>query len=113
MSVRVFSDDSASLLTRIKTLIDEGHITTWEYDRDGDFTHSPNQWRGRAYLRPEVQEDKLRLTIIRTQGEPLTREVFSVYQGRFIEMLSAHVYKRFTSAVASPSPVQGEAALDN
>jgi hypothetical protein len=25
--------------------IDEGHVVTWSCDRDGDFTHTPDQWR--------------------------------------------------------------------
>jgi len=108
MSVRAFTDDAGGLLTRIKTLIDQGHIMTWSYDSDGDFTHTPPQWKNKAWLRPEVQSDKLRLVIINNQKVPFTRELFAVYHGRFIEMLISHVANRYTSASASPSPVSGD-----
>lgn len=110
MSVRAFTDDAAGLLARIKKLIDQGHIVTWEYDDDGDFTHTPadGQWSGKAWLRPQLHSDKLRMVIVKTEGVPLTREIYSVYHGRFIEMLIAHVANKFTSVSASPNPVSGD-----
>jgi len=35
-----FTDDADGLLTKIKKLIDRGHITTWSYNIGGDFTHA-------------------------------------------------------------------------
>ena len=113
MSVRAFTDDAAGLLTRIKKLIDQGHITTWAYDGQGDFTHTPTQWKNKAWLRPEEKSDKLRLVIVANTKVPLTREIFAVYHGRFIEMLISHVDDRFTSACASPNPVDDEPELED
>lgn len=107
MSIRAFTKDSTGLLARIKTLIDQGHITTWEYDSDGDFTHTPSQWKNKAWLQPEVQDDKLRLTIMGTTSG-LSREVYAVYHGRFVEMLVAHVSDRFTTVSASPNAAAGD-----
>jgi len=107
MSVRAFTDKSAALLAKIRKLIDQGHITTWEYDKDGDFTHTPTQWKNKAWLKPEEQADKLRLTIIAPQSG-MTREVFAVYHGRFIEMLIAHVPNDFTNVSASPFAATGD-----
>jgi hypothetical protein len=113
MSVRAFTDDAAGLLTRIKKLIDQGHITTWSYDADGDFTHTAagGQWKNKAFLRPQVKSDMLRLVIVNNTKVPLTREIFAVYHGRFIEMLIAHVSDKFTQASASPNPAEGEPAI--
>jgi hypothetical protein len=107
MSIRAFTDDSAALHARIRKLIDQGHITTWAYDSDGDFTHTPTQWKNKAWLRPDEQTDKLRMTIIGPKSG-LTREVFAVYHGRFIEMLIAHVSSKFGTVSASPNPVEGD-----
>jgi hypothetical protein len=95
-------------------LIDQGHIATWRYDGDGDFTHtaSSGQWNGKAWLRPQVKSDMLRLVIVKTERVPLTREIYAVFHGRFIEMLIAHVPNKFTQASASPNPAEGEPALD-
>jgi hypothetical protein len=108
MSVRALTNDAGGLLTRIKKLIDQGHITTWSYDSASDFTHTPTQWKNKAWLRPQVQSDKLRLVILKNKTEPLTREIFAVYHGRFIEMLISHVADWYTTASASPNPVSGE-----
>ena len=112
MSVRAYTDDASGLLARIKRLIDQGHITTWRYDREGDFTHTPSQWDGKAWLRPEEQDDKLRLTILKTEGVSLTREIYAVYHGRFIEMLVAHVPANFSSTYASPNPAAGDFRIE-
>jgi hypothetical protein len=111
MSVRAFTNSAAALLAKIRKLIDQGHIDTWEYDHEGDFTHTPSQWEGLAWLRPQPQSDKLRLVIVKTEDIPRTREVFAIYNGRFIEMLIAHVPDKFTSACASANPADDEPAL--
>jgi hypothetical protein len=43
----------------------------------------------------------------------VTREIFAVYHGRFIEMLIAHVPGYFTDARATPNPDNDEAALQD
>jgi hypothetical protein len=111
MSVRAFTEYADALLTKIKRLIDQGHITTWSYDEEGDFTHTATQWKNRAWLRPQVQPDRLRLVIRKSKTVPLTREVFAIYHGRFIEMLIEHVPKDFVRASATPNPVKGDAAI--
>jgi hypothetical protein len=113
MSVRAFTDDANGLLTKIKKLINQGRIDTWVYDKDGDFTHTPPQWKTKAWFRPQVKPDMLRLVIFNNKNATLTREIFAVYHGRFIEMLIAHVPDDFESLSASPNPVSGdEPSLD-
>jgi hypothetical protein len=114
MAVHAFTDDAASLLARIRKLIDGGRIDTWAYDNEGDFTHtaSTGQWKNEAWLRPSVETDRLRLRIIKPKNKGLTREVFAVYHGRFIEMLVAHVPDYFTTARASANPAEHEPALE-
>ena len=108
MSVRAFTDDADGLLARIRKLIDQGHIETWAYDKDGDFTHTPAQWKNKAWLRPQVKSDMLRMVILNNTKVTFTREIFAVYHGRFIEMLISHVSDLYTSASASPNPVSGD-----
>jgi hypothetical protein len=110
MSVRAFTDNATALLARIKKLIDEGHIETWAYDSDGDFTHTPasGQWKNKAWFRPQVKSDMLRMVILNNKKVTFTREIFAVYHGRFIEMLTSHAPELYTSASASPNPVSGD-----
>lgn len=108
MSVHAFTKNPAVLLAKIKQLISQGHIRTWSCDDEGDFTHTPEQWRGKAWLRPKQQPDRLRLHII---ASGITREVFAIYHGRFVEMLIKHVPEYFDSAAGTPNPSNDEPDL--
>jgi hypothetical protein len=77
MAIRAFTDNGRSLLARIRGLIDQGHIDTWSYDKDGDFTHTPPQFKNKAWLHLEVQNDRLRLRIIPPLRGSLSLERFS------------------------------------
>jgi len=59
MSVRALTADAQDLLDEIKTQIDQGHIETWSYSQAGDFTHTPTQWKNKAWLRPKVEKDSV------------------------------------------------------
>ncbi|WP_036114654.1 MULTISPECIES: hypothetical protein [Luteibacter] len=89
------------LLAAMKKAIDQGHVTTWKYDSDGDFTHTPDQWRGKAWLRPKVVAGELQLGILFPRGHQATKEVYAVYHGRFIEMAMAHFDTSFGKAVGT------------
>jgi hypothetical protein len=111
MAVRAISDDAQGLLKEIKKQIDAGHIDTWSYDSDGDFTHTPPQWKNQAWLKPTVEKERLRLRIMKRKNKALAREVFAVYQGRFIEMLVKHVPDLFSDARATPKPATDEPSV--
>lgn len=64
MSVRVTTTKPKALLSSIKQAIDDKKIETWEYDSDGDFTHSPKQWKNEAWMRPMIDDGRLILKII-------------------------------------------------
>jgi hypothetical protein len=97
MALFVFTDKASELLSAVKAAIDGKHIDTWRYDKDGDFTHSPEQWVNRAWLRPSIAESALTFGIIGRKSDDLTKEEYAVYHGRFVEMLLAHFDKRFST----------------
>lgn len=86
------------LLASIRQAIDTGHVVTWTYDKDGDFTHTPDQWRSKAWLRPQIADGALTLSII---WNVPNRQVYAVYEGRFIEMILAHFNGQFSYAWAN------------
>jgi hypothetical protein len=99
MAIRVYTQQPKQLLQKIKTLIDEGRVQNWSYDNVGDFTHCVDQLANMAWLHPEIAEGSLRLKIVRHKIHGLPRAVYSVYHGRFIEMLMAHFSASFTAAL--------------
>jgi hypothetical protein len=95
------TSDPVGLLKSIYDQIDSGSIETWDYDADGDFTHVPAQWYGLAWLRPYPEAGVLRFGLIGQNGVVMQRAVYSVYHGRFIEMLIDHCYTYFSIAQAT------------
>lgn len=108
MAIVVSTDTPKGLLAAIKAEIDAGRIETWEYDSDGDFTHSPEQWRQKAWLRPSTGSGELVLGILGPTNQKMSRVVYAVYHGRFIEMLLTHFDLKFTKAIASALPERGD-----
>lgn len=102
MSLVFKTNKPKALLDAIKKEIDEDKIATWIYDKDGDFTHTPAQWKNKAWLRPTVDEGQLVLKIIKPESvTKLGNAVLGVYYGRFLEMVSNHFENSFTIATLS------------
>lgn len=108
MAVRVFCSAPRELLANIKARIGDGSIDTWAVDADGDFTHSPEQWKNKAWLRPLVLEDRLVFRIIPPKSKTISKGVYGVFHGRFIEMLLTHFDLQFDRAIATALPTDGD-----
>lgn len=109
MAVNVTVQNPASLLALVKRGIDQRTIQTWAYDSDGDFTHSAQQWNRKAWLRPSLENGRLVLNIIGPQGQGVSKEIYGIYHGRFIEMLLVHFDDKFSSADATALPTYADA----
>lgn len=108
MAITVTSSAPQALLAAILKAIKDGHVDTWQF-KDGYFTHSPSQWRGKAWLKPSIANGTLALNIVHSQDQNVSTEAYAVYHGRFIEMLLAHFDKMFDSARSSAMPAPGDA----
>ena len=101
MAIIIITSTPNLLLKSIYDDIDKEHIKTWGYDGEKDFTHDVQQWKDQAWLRPSVAAGILMFGIIGRQGTVLSKEVYAIYHGRFIEMLLAHFDKSFSNATAT------------
>jgi hypothetical protein len=108
MAIHIVTDRSEELLAHIRRLIDDGKIKTWSYDADGDFTHTANQWKLKAWLQPEARPGELLLLILAPKGVGMTKAVYGIYHGRFIETVLSHADTMFTSARASAMGEPGD-----
>lgn len=79
--------DPDGLLEKIKSAIDGKQIKTWSYDTEGDFTHTADQWRQLAWLTPKVIENSIVFSIIPPKDKHITKSIYAIYHGRFIEMI--------------------------
>jgi len=108
MAVIVRTVEPRALLQLIKQSIKDSGIETWSVDSDGDFTHTPPQWSNEAWFRPVVQEDRLIFNILTPKSRHLSRTIYGIYHGRFIEMLLTHFDTKFSSARATALPIDGD-----
>jgi hypothetical protein len=109
MAVIVSTPNPVGLLTAINNAIKRKRVVTWSYDTDGDFTHTAEQWKNRAWLRPRVEEDRrLILNIVAPRETTLSTTTYAIYHGRFIEMLLSHFDGEFTRISATALPTSND-----
>jgi hypothetical protein len=101
MAIIVKTNNPSGLLKAIYKAIDDKKIETWAYDTDKDFTHVPDQWKNKAWLSPKIYTGELRLGIIGQKNTTMSKLIYGVYHGRFIEMLLTHFDRDFTTAIAT------------
>jgi hypothetical protein len=101
MAIIVKTNNPSGLLKAIYKAIDDNEVETWAYDADKDFTHIPPQWKNKAWLRPEVHIGELRFGIMGQKDVRMSKTIYGVYHGRFIEMLLTHFDTDFTLATAT------------
>ena len=92
------------LLATFKKAIDENHISTWSNDKDRDFTHTPDQWKNKAWLRPHTKVGQLVFTIINQKDTKISSLLYAVYHGRFIESMLLHCDTLFSDGSATALP---------
>lgn len=109
MAVRFQTTTPKKLLLAYKAAIDAGQVKTWSYDAEGDFTHSAQQWTGKAWLRPKVfVKQELVFYILSPREVELTSAVYAVYHGRFVESVVHHCDSLFSEARVSAMPESGD-----
>lgn len=101
MAIKVSTSSPSALLSKIKKAVDDGKVRSWSYDKDGDFTHDSEQWSKKAWLRPKTYQGELRFGILGVEGTQMTKQVYGLYHGRFIDMLLTHFDDDFSSATAT------------
>jgi hypothetical protein len=108
MAINFETSDSAKLLTTFKKLIDEKKVVTWSYDKDGDFTHAPEQWARKAWLRPVIFNGRLVMNFLGNSSVVTSSALYGVYHGRFLESMLTHCDKLFSSGAATAMPTNSD-----
>lgn len=108
MSIHFRTKEPSKLLSSFKKAITDRRVVTWECDSDGDFTHTAEQWKNSAWLRPRLAAGELVLTILKPENRSISSEVYAIYHGRFIESMLVHCDSLFTDVVASALPADGD-----
>lgn len=104
MALYFLTSTPNKLLSTFKKAIDDKKVLTWSYDKDGDFTHTTEQWKQKAWLRPEVQSDRLAFYIIKPQNSKISSVIYAIYHGRFLESMLSHCDSLFSVGRATSMP---------
>jgi hypothetical protein len=108
MAVIIYSSTPLAVLNTIRLAISKGEIRTWSADSDGDFTHTTEQWRFKAWFRPKVLEDRIIFSIITPKNTKMSKATYAMYHGHFVEMLLNHVDTMFSRAETTALPRDGD-----
>ena len=102
MAITIYTENPSKLLEDIKAGIKNESIVTWEHlvhENESYFTHKPEQWCRKAFLKPKITQSALVLDVIWPKDASPNSEYYAVYEGRFSEMALAH-YKAKISSIS-------------
>jgi hypothetical protein len=108
MAINFDTTDPSRLLEAFKKAIRDGHVVTWAIDSDGDFFHTPAQWKGRGWLTPNTSLGRLTFNFLPSKNLKTTWSDLGVIQGRFIESMIAHCNQLFDTASATSRPTNAD-----
>lgn len=109
MAINFETSTPNKLLNTFKKAIEDGHVVTWRCDKDGDFIHTPDQWKDYGWLRPTVYEGKrLTLNFIARQDKKTTKAAYGVWHGRFIESMLTHCDDIFSIGAATAAATNSD-----
>jgi hypothetical protein len=108
MAINFTTTTPKKLLAEFKKAIDDKRVLTWAYDSDGDFYHTPDQWKDKAWLRPTIYEGKMLTLNFLTRVTKASKPTYGVYHGRFIESMLTHCDELFSGAEATSMPTNSD-----
>lgn len=104
MAINFKTNDPQGLLRAFKSEINAKKCVTWSYDEKGYFTHTPQQWKFKAWLKPTIYNGQLTMNIVGRKDEATSSAVYAVYHGRFIEAMLTHCDDKFVTGDATSMP---------
>jgi len=90
MSIYVKTANPRKLVDDINEKINNSAINTWSIDKDGDYTHTAQQWQFHAWVHPIVETERVVFAIWGRVSEDMSVVDYAIYHGRFVEMLLTH-----------------------
>jgi hypothetical protein len=100
MAIYVETNEPENLVLEIIKSINNNKITSWECDKDGDFTpklseNIDNHWHQKAWFKANIFKSTVIFDILKNPKYPFTKEINSIYHSRFVEMLMNHLSNYF------------------
>lgn len=112
MSLTFKTSDPDALLKAFDAAIAQsepkGKINTWKKTANGNYTHTSEQWKNRAYFKPVKGQGYLRFTIFPANETKLGSYDYAYYHGHLTETFLYHFDTRFLEAVSTAQASNGD-----
>src|SRR3954466_14721295 len=102
MAIYFSTDKARALHTAFDKAINGGHITTWDRDADGDYTHKAANWKQKLWLRASEESQRLAFYTIPPKDKNIQLVDYAYYHGHLIETFINHFPSDFSQASATP-----------
>ena len=101
MRIEAITEEPQKLINAINKAIKDEDLKTWTkiVDKKDEilYSHLPQQWNEKAMLKPNIQKDKVRFSMVWwDKNEQPTDETKGYILGRFTEVLMVHFKNYFT-----------------
>jgi hypothetical protein len=103
MAASFSTDDPSALLQAFRAGIKSGQIKRWAAvaPTSGDVSHTDEFLFGKAWFRPKASGGELTFNIVRGQGSPLEKGLYSHYHAQLIETFLQHFGPSFSRVTAT------------
>ena len=112
MSVTFATTKPQALLDAFKKRVNQDEqkdkITTWEENKQGNFTHKAPQVAKQAYMCPVVGDNVLTFNIRAPKGEPISDYIYAYYHGHLTETFITHFKSYISTASSTAAPAKGD-----
>lgn len=112
MSLTFTTNDPATLLKAFDAAIAQtevkGRINTWKKTANGNYTHTSDQWKGKAYFKPAVIQGALRFTIFPPKDTQLGSYEYAYYHGHLTETFLYHFDAMFEEGLSTAQASHGD-----
>lgn len=94
---------------RVRQTEPRGRIDAWTRSDDGAlYTHSSDEWNGKSWLKPRVDEGRLTFNIIRPADRYVSVKTYAFFFGQMIETFTGQLDLNFDSVEVTPRCTDGD-----
>jgi hypothetical protein len=107
--IKVTTDNPVKLIEAIRGAISSNSIPTWVMGPASYFTLADERWKFKAWFVPIIENDGFVFYIIRPKGDHITKNIYSLYHSKLLELLLLYFDNEITDIKVSSLAARGDA----
>lgn len=109
MALIIETPTPRKLLRLIREAVDDGTVSTWYVDSDGDLGLTSEPLSGAAWMRPrDGQDGRLVFNILGKNGQKMTKAVYAAYHSRLLHLCLTYFDESCRAIRVTPLPAAGD-----